>query len=167
MNTPPRGKFMFDSTGCTFGRPLLFYIVPRSLLMISVAQRALLWNWICTRELLLLIFVGPRTLLLIYVSSMVLLLIWVGREHCCWLWWLQELTYRHWTLINCCLVFSLLYDGVTNKWLKCGITKDWLRIKIYNQRLSDTSICEHCIDSVEDAHNYFFTCSNYYTVAVA
>ena len=74
---------MFDSTGCTFGLSLLFYIVPRSLLMISVAQRALLWIWIGTRELLLLICIGPRTLLLIYVSSMVLLLIWVDPRKSC------------------------------------------------------------------------------------
>ena len=32
---------------------------------------------------------------------------------------------------------------------------------LYNQCLSDTPMCEHCIDSVEDAHYYFFTCSKY------
>ena len=31
----------------------------------------------------------------------------------------------------------------------------------YNKCLSDTQMCEHCIDSVEDAHHYFFTCSKY------
>ena len=32
---------------------------------------------------------------------------------------------------------------------------------LYNHCLSDTPMCEHCIDSVEDAHHYFFTCSKY------
>ena len=35
---------------------------------------------------------------------------------------------------------------------------------LYNQCLSDTPMCEHCIDSVEDAHHYFFTCSKYTTL---
>ena len=34
---------------------------------------------------------------------------------------------------------------------------------LYNKFLSDTSMCEHCIYSVEDANHYFFTCSKYTT----
>ena len=30
---------------------------------------------------------------------------------------------------------------------------------LYNQCLSDTPMCEHCIDSVEVAHHYFSICS--------
>ena len=33
--------------------------------------------------------------------------------------------------------------------------------ELYNHCLSDTPMCEHCIDSVEDAHHYFFTCPKY------
>ena len=32
---------------------------------------------------------------------------------------------------------------------------------LFNQCLSDTPMCEHWIDSVEDAHHYFFTCPKY------
>ena len=38
-----------------------------------------------------------------------------------------------------------------------------LMAELYNQCLSDTPTCEQCIDSVEDAHNYFFKCSKYTT----
>ena len=34
-------------------------------------------------------------------------------------------------------------------------------VDLYNQCLTDTPMCEHCIDSVEDAHHYFFTCPKY------
>ena len=36
-----------------------------------------------------------------------------------------------------------------------------LMADLYNQRLSDTPTCEHSIDSVDDAHHYFFTCPKY------
>ena len=78
---------MFDSTGSTFGLPLLFNVAPRSLLLISVAHKALLWICIAPRALLfncvgtralLLIGVGPRAVLLIVVAHRALLLICVG-----------------------------------------------------------------------------------------
>ena len=31
---------------------------------------------------------------------------------------------------------------------------------VYNKCLSDTQMCEHCIDSVEDAHHYFLHVQN-------
>ena len=39
-----------------------------------------------------------------------------------------------------------------------------LMADLYNQCLSDTPMCEHCIDSVADAHHYFFTCPKYTNV---
>ena len=35
----------------------------------------------------------------------------------------------------------------------------YLMADLYNQCLSDTPMCENCIDSAEDAHHYSFTCS--------
>ena len=86
---------MFDSTGSTFGLPLLFNVAPRSLLLISVAHKALLWICIAPRALLfncvgtralLLIGVGPRAVLLIVVAHRALLLICVGSRALLLIW---------------------------------------------------------------------------------
>ena len=36
-------------------------------------------------------------------------------------------------------------------------------IFLFNQSLSDTSVCGNCTDFIEDAYHYFFVCSRYAT----